>query len=189
METRAISRWRKRNIDRYYPRFLLYFLPIVHTSERGLCISWTKRLICIVLWRNFLVSRHVQRIWKIEQDRWRPNFFYSYSDPLFWAACCDVFFPSGFLHSGEFTITTGSSCEPKTELKVDLKHGQPHGAFIEDQIIENTPISQGTHPTIVRIAIYYRFFTPTKTIQFEKKSWKYIIRMHGHLRMTLDRAL
>jgi hypothetical protein len=70
METCAISRSRKRNIDDHWSilsKFQVYFLPIVHTSERGLCISWKRRLICIVLWRNFLASRHVQRTWKIEQ--------------------------------------------------------------------------------------------------------------------------
>jgi hypothetical protein len=56
-----------------YQSFTVYFLPIVHTSERGLCISWTRRLICIMLWRNFLASWHVQRTWKIEQDMWRPK--------------------------------------------------------------------------------------------------------------------
>jgi hypothetical protein len=48
-------------------KFQVYFLPIVHTSEQGLCISWTRKLICIVLWWNFLAPRHVQQTWKIEQ--------------------------------------------------------------------------------------------------------------------------
>jgi hypothetical protein len=53
-------------------KFQVSVLPIVHTSEWRLCISWTRRLICIVLWRNCLASRHVQQTWRTEQNRWLP---------------------------------------------------------------------------------------------------------------------
>jgi hypothetical protein len=74
-ETRAIScRWRKRNIDRYYKSFRSpFYVLCTLVNGPGLCISWTRRLIFIVLWRNFLALRHLQRTWKIEQDRWRPS--------------------------------------------------------------------------------------------------------------------